>query len=53
MSHPAYKPPLALCTKAKVAKGGAYLRDTTVYKNSTVRLTSVGLAQACPNNIKN
>ena len=30
MSHPAYKPPPALCTKAKVAKGGAYLRDTTV-----------------------
>ena len=24
-------PPPALCTKAKVAKGGAYLRDTTVY----------------------
>ena len=23
-------PPPALCTKAKVAKGGAYLRDTTV-----------------------
>ena len=22
MSHPAYKPPPALCTKAKVAKGG-------------------------------
>ena len=31
MSHPAYKPPPALCAKAKVAKGGAYLRDTTVY----------------------
>ena len=30
MSHPAYKPPPALYTKAKVAKGGAYLRDTTV-----------------------
>ena len=30
MSHPAYKPPPALCTKAKVAKGGVYLRDTTV-----------------------
>ena len=32
MSHPAYKPPTpALCTKAKVAKGGAYLWDTTVF----------------------
>ena len=31
MSHPAYKPPPALYTKAKVAKGGAYLRDTTVH----------------------
>ena len=29
--HPAYKPPPAFCTKAKVAKGGVYLRDTTVY----------------------
>ena len=32
MSHPAYKPPTSvLCTKAKVAKGGAYLWDTTVF----------------------
>ena len=32
MLHPAYRPPppLAFCTEAKVAKGGAYLRDTTV-----------------------
>ena len=31
MSHPVYKPPPpAFCTKAKIAKGGAYLRDTTV-----------------------
>ena len=29
-SHPAYKPPPAFRTEAKVAKGGAYLRDTTV-----------------------
>ena len=27
---PRISPPPALCTKAKVAKGGAYLRDTTV-----------------------
>ena len=35
MSHPTYKPPPpppALFTKAKVAKGGAYLRDTTVFE---------------------
>ena len=31
MLHPAYKPPLpVICTKAKVAKGEAYLWDTTV-----------------------
>ena len=24
--HPAYKPPPAICTKVKIAKGGAYLR---------------------------
>ena len=33
MSHPAYKPPPAFCTKAKVAKGGAHLWDTTVVGN--------------------
>ena len=27
--------PPAFCTEAKVAKGGAYLRDTTVYRQFT------------------
>ena len=31
MSDPAYKPPPTLSTSIKVAKGGAYMRDTTVY----------------------
>ena len=30
MSDPAYKPPPTFSTSAKVAKGGAYRRDTTV-----------------------
>ena len=42
MSHPAYKPPPALCTKAKVTKGGAYLRDTTVYLVSLRHLFNEG-----------
>ena len=34
----AYKPPPAFCTKAKIAKGGAYLRDTTVLSASYIIL---------------
>jgi len=30
MSDPAYKPPPTLSTSAKVAKRGAYMRDTMV-----------------------
>ena len=29
---PRISPPPAICTKSKVAKGGAYLRDTTVHE---------------------
>ena len=32
---PHTSPPSAFCTKAKVANGGAYLRDTTVYDLSS------------------
>ena len=39
MSHPTYKPPLppVFCTKAKVAKVGAYLRNTIVLQSSCWR----------------
>ena len=43
MSHPVYKPtpPPALCTEAKVAKRGAYLRDTMVCTNCSQMLASL------------
>ena len=40
MLHPAYKPPPALYTKAKVAKGGAYLRDTMVLRSTDFGVVS-------------
>ena len=34
-------PPPAFCTEAKVAKGGAYLQDTTVLLFVTISLISL------------
>ena len=36
---PRKSPPPTFCTKAKVAKGGAYLRDTTVFQNGSFPTT--------------